>query len=175
MLISSASNKKPDNGLGKLKEAIRMRRKRKNQFIDADQFLHAVEAGAELNQPSAEVQEEFVEAAKQASGSQLMIKELREHHSKSPKLSGGDIDAAWDMADVGEETVGGSTPTPDQDVVDELGGAVGLIYEDDEPLNTAEKIAKRDLHRWELDPASSEDYQTRIHSEERGAGKRGGN
>jgi hypothetical protein len=139
-----------------------MTRKRKNQFIDADQFIQAVEAGEDFNQPSAEVKEEFVEAAKQASGSQLLIKELREHHSKSPKLSGGDIDAAWDKADVGEETVGGSTPTPDQDVVDELGDAVGLIYEDDEPLNTAEKIAKRDLHRWELDPASAEDYQQRL-------------
>jgi hypothetical protein len=142
-----------------------MAEKRKNQFIDADQFLQSVEADSDFDQPSAEVKEEFIEAAKQSSGSQLLIKELKEHHSKSPKLSGGDIDAAWDQADVGEETVGGSTPTPDQDVVDELGGAVGLIYQDDEPLNTAEKIAKRDLRRWELDPASSEDYERRIHHE----------
>ena len=149
-----------------------MAKKRKDQFIDADQFLHRVGAKSDFDQPSEEVKEEFIEAAKKTSGNQLLIKELREHHSKSPKLSGGDIDAAWDKADAGEETVGGSTPTPDQDVVDELGGAVGLIYEDDEPLNTAEKIAKRDHQRWELDPASSEDYQMRIHSEERRAGKR---
>jgi len=140
-----------------------MTRKQKKRFIDADRFLNRLEA--ETDQPSAEVTEEFIEAAKLASGGQLLMKELREHHSKSPKLSGGDIDAAWDMADVGEETVGGSTPTPDQDVVDELGRAVGLTYEDNEPLDTAEKMAKRDLQRWELDPASSEGYQKRIHHE----------
>src|SRR5581483_7353313 len=42
-------------------------------------------------------------------------------------LAGGDVDAAGD-GDVGEETVGGSTPTPDQDVVDDLGRAVGVTY-----------------------------------------------
>ena len=44
-------------------------------------------------------------------------------------LAGGDIDAAWDKAAVGEETVGGTTPTPDQDLVDEIGRAVGIEYE----------------------------------------------
>jgi hypothetical protein len=142
-----------------------MTKKKKNQFVDADQFLSGVESETETDQPSAEVTEEFVEAARLASGGQILMKELQEHHSKSPRLSGGDIDAAWDQADVGEETVGGSTPTPDQDVVDEIGEALGLTYEDDEPLRSAEKIAKRDLHRWELDPASSEGYQKRIHHE----------
>jgi hypothetical protein len=93
------------------------------------------------------------------------MKELREHHSKSPELSAGDIDAAWDRADAGEETVGGSTPTPDQDVVDQIGVAVGLIYADNEPLDTEEKIAKRDYYRWELDPASSEGYKMRVNHE----------
>src|SRR5262245_59027579 len=45
-------------------------------------------------------------------------------------LTGGDIDAAWDQAAAGEETVGGSSPTPDQDMVDEIGRAVGVSYED---------------------------------------------
>jgi hypothetical protein len=142
-----------------------------NQFIDADQFLETIEALIEAFELDQEVKEEFVEAAKQASGSQLLLKELREHHSKSPMLSGGDIDAAWDRADVGEETVGGSSPTPDQDVVDQLGEAVGLVYEDNEPLDTAEKIAKRDRQRWELDPASSEGYQKRIKREGEYEGK----
>jgi hypothetical protein len=60
---------------------------------------------------------------------------------------------------MGEESVGGRNPTPDQDVVEELGKAVGLIYEDREPLHTTEKIAARDEHRWELDPASSEAWR----------------
>lgn len=36
-------------------------------------------------------------------------------------LYGGDIDAAQHQTDAGEEAVGGSSPTPDQDVVQELG------------------------------------------------------
>jgi hypothetical protein len=139
--------------------------KKENQFIDADQFLDVYEEKVETYGPSSEVLEEFVEAGKLTSGCQLLMKELREHHSKSPELSAGDIDAAWDQADAGEETVGGSSPTPDQDVVDQLGGAVGLIYEDDEPLDTEEKIAKRDYRRWELNPASSEGYKMRVNHE----------
>jgi hypothetical protein len=144
---------------------MRMEEKKENQFIDADRFLNVHEAKIEGYKPSPEVLEEFVEAAKLTSGCQLLMKELREHHSKSPKLSAGDIDAAWDRADAGEETVGGSSPTPDQDVVDQLGEAVGLIYEDNEPLDTEEKIAKRDERRWELDPASSEGYKMRVKHE----------
>ena len=80
---------------------------------------------------------------------------------KSAVLSGGDVDAAWDQADVGEEAVGGSNPTPDQDIVDQIGRSLGLEYEDDEELKGAAKLEERDKHRWELDPASSEDYEDR--------------
>jgi len=147
------------------KEARRMEEKKENQFIDADRLLDSYEMKIYDPSLSPEVLEEFVDAAKLTSGSQLLMKELREHHATSPGLSGGDIDAAWDQADVGEETVGGSSPTPDQDVVDQLGEAVGLTYEDNEPLDTEKKIAKRDDRRWELDPASSEGYAMRISHE----------
>ena len=76
-------------------------------------------------------------------------------------LSGGDVDAAWDQAAVGDETVGGSSPTPDQDIVDEIGKALGVNYGEGEPLRTTEKIERRDEKRWELNPASSEDYVER--------------
>ena len=76
-------------------------------------------------------------------------------------MTGGDVDAAWDEVDVGEETVGGSTPTPDQDVVDDLGRAAGVTYSDSEPLRPEDKISERDEKRWELDPASAEDYPER--------------
>ncbi|MDF0653173.1 MAG: hypothetical protein CV081_06515 [Nitrospira sp. LK265] len=77
-------------------------------------------------------------------------------------LSGGDVDATWSGTDGGEEAVGGSTPTPDQDVVDELGEAVGITYDDAEPLRLDDKVADRDAQRWELNPASSEGYQERL-------------
>jgi hypothetical protein len=77
-------------------------------------------------------------------------------------LSGGDIEASRSGTDTGEEAVGGSTPTPDQDVVEELGKAVGVTYEDAEPLRFGDKLADRDARRWELNPASSEEYQERV-------------
>jgi hypothetical protein len=77
-------------------------------------------------------------------------------------LSGGDVDsAADDLDDVGTEAPGGSNPTPDQDLVDAIGEAVGVTYQDNEPLKFGDKMAERDESRWELDPASSEDYQER--------------
>lgn len=76
-------------------------------------------------------------------------------------LYGGDLDAAQHRTDAGEEAVGGSSPTPDQDVVDQLGKAVGITYGDHEPLRFGDKVADRDARRWELNPASSEDYQER--------------
>jgi Family of unknown function (DUF6335) len=147
------------------KEARRMEEKKENQFIDADRLLDSYEMKIYDPSLSPEVLEEFVDAAKLTSGSQLLVKELREHHATSPELSGGDVDAAWDRADVGEETVDGSTPTPDQDVVDQLGEAVGLTYEYNEPLDIERKVAKRDDRRWELDPASSEGYAMRVSHE----------
>lgn len=96
-----------------------------------------------------------------AAGQHQFRKKLREHHATSPVLSGGDVDAAWKDADVGEESVGGGNPTPDQSVVEELGEAMGITYQDNEPLHTAEKLHSRDQHRWEFNPASSEDYQER--------------
>jgi len=108
-----------------------------------------------------EIAETFEERQKLASGGRDDLREeLDKHASKDPDLAGGDIDAAWEDMDVaGEEGVGGTAPTPDQDVVDELGEAVGLTYEDDEPLQTEEKFRQRDRERWELDPASAEEEE----------------
>lgn len=85
---------------------------------------------------------------------------LREHTSTGPALTGGDVDADWEDAEaVGEEAPGGDNPTPDQDVVDEIGRAMGIEYEDDEELQGGDELAERDRHRWELDPASKEDFE----------------
>ncbi len=137
-----------------------MAKKKKEQFID----LGRVES--EKFEPTEEVRNEFDEAAQLGStGQEHLIEKLLDHNSTSPLLSGGDVDAAWEDADVGEESVGGENPTPDQSVVEELGKAVGLSYEDGEPLHTAEKLESRDEHRWELDPASSEGFGERMKHE----------
>ncbi|HEV8474038.1 MAG TPA: DUF6335 family protein [Methylomirabilota bacterium] len=69
----------------------------------------------------------------------------------SPRLTGGDPDADWERADhVGEEAVGGSVATPDKNVVDELGSALGVPRGPDEEVRTSEEILEdRDQHRWE--------------------------
>jgi hypothetical protein len=93
---------------------------------------------------------------------------LAEHTETSPALTGGDVDADWESAySSGDEAPGGHMPTPDQAVVEEIGTALGVEYQDDEELKGAVKIEQRDRHRWELDPASSEDYQERAKPERR--------
>src|SRR5256885_7428298 len=101
-----------------------------------------------------------------SAGSRKLSERLREHTDTSPVLSGGDIDARWEDADgSGEESVAGSAPTPGHNDVQEMGEAVGVTYQDDEELKVGEKESSRDKHRWELDPASSEDYQDRAREE----------
>ncbi|HEX9491814.1 MAG TPA: DUF6335 family protein [Thermoanaerobaculia bacterium] len=97
-----------------------------------------------------------------SAGSRKLAERLREHTDTDPTLSGGDIDARWEDADSsGEEAVAGSAATPGQDVVDEIGEAIGVTYQDEEELKLGEKERSRDKKRWELDPASSDDYQDR--------------
>jgi hypothetical protein len=88
------------------------------------------------------------------------LRQARHNHTEtSPALTGGDVDADWEDAyAVGDEAPGGDNPTPDQDRVDDIGRALGIQYADNEELKASDKIAKRDKHRWELDPASAEDY-----------------
>jgi hypothetical protein len=91
------------------------------------------------------------------------IAESREDHaSLTPSITGGDVDAnVEDAYFTGDEAPGGDNTTPDQDVVDDIGRALGVEYQDNEELRGSDKVAERDKHRWELDPASSEDYRDR--------------
>lgn len=104
---------------------------------------------------TADIIDEFAERQEMSADYDHLLEELLQHTSESPLLSGGDVDAAWQESDVGQETVGGSVSTPDQDIVELLGQAVGLTYEDDEPLRTTEKLEARDEDRWMLDPRSA--------------------
>jgi Family of unknown function (DUF6335) len=91
-----------------------------------------------------------------------MEQKLHQHTNTSPALTAGDVDADWSAAESsGDEAPGGDNPTPDQDVVDEIGRALGVEYDDDEELQGGDEIAARDRHRWELDPESSDDFEER--------------
>lgn len=90
------------------------------------------------------------------------LAENLEEHAGMTALTGGDIDADFENAYFsGDESPGGDNPTPDQDIVDDIGKSIGVEYQDNEELKAADKVVERDKHRWELDPASSEDYKDR--------------
>ena len=96
------------------------------------------------------------------SGHQMYNQRAKEHTEGGQALTGGDVDSDWnDAYSSGEETPGGDMSTPDQDVVEEIGRALGVEYEDSEELKGADKIESRDRNRWEYDPASAEDYKDR--------------
>jgi hypothetical protein len=95
-------------------------------------------------------------------GRREMREAILEHNETGPELTGGDVDADWEDAySVGDEAPGGDNPTPDQDRVEDIAKALGVEYQDNEELRGSDKISDRDRHRWELDPASSEDYRDR--------------
>ena len=102
-----------------------------------------------------------------AASSKQLADRFLNNHGTDPTLSGGDIDARWEDAESGgDETVGGSTATPGQNDLDEMGRAMGVTYADTEELKIGEKRGNRDKERWELDPASSEDYADRTNEQE---------
>ncbi|NJL63789.1 MAG: hypothetical protein HC903_20550 [Methylacidiphilales bacterium] len=99
-------------------------------------------------------------------GGRTMRNEMRQYTETSPELTGGDVDAYWQDADaVGDEAVGGTAPTPDQNVTEEIEAAVGLEMDDRAFLRTQDILEQRDDQRWDLDPMSSEDYQERRDTE----------
>jgi hypothetical protein len=106
-----------------------------------------------------EIEPPFVDVT---AGSKQLADRLQNNQGTDPTLSGGDIDARWEDAESGgDETVGGSTATPGRSDLDAIGKAIGVTYADGEELKVGEKEERRDRHRWELDPASSEDYVDR--------------
>jgi hypothetical protein len=120
--------------------------------VGTDSDLVIEELAKHTNDP--DVLDDFAERQELGSPEEL-LELLRNHHSNTPIVSGEDVDADWERAEqVGEEAVGGTVPTPDQDVVEELGAALGILYDDNEPLDTFGKLTQRDEHRFELDPAS---------------------
>ncbi len=100
-----------------------------------------------------------------------LARRLKEDPNADPRVSGGDLDANWEDAQFGQgETALGDSPAPGQSAAEDAGRAIGVTYEDNEVLRVGEKERARDKHRWELDPASSEDYKDRLR-EEGGQGK----
>jgi hypothetical protein len=81
------------------------------------------------------------------------------------RLTGGDVDADWMRAETsGEEAVGGSVATPDQDVVDEIGRALGVEQDDEAEFRTTDEILHaRDRFRWHLERDAEDEARGRPH------------
>ncbi len=103
-----------------------------------------------------EIENERLSEIEDAPAAPEELKErLAEYNEASPADAGGDIDAQWEEVNTtGSETVFGENPTPDQSDVEANAHAMGLNFEDNEPLDFVEKIEKRDRDRFELDEDS---------------------
>jgi hypothetical protein len=121
---------------------------RARRTLDDDETLRTPPSSLDMNRRGSAVRTGRAETAQS----------LREHHGMT-SVTGGDPDVdVEDAYFTGEEAPGGDNPTPDQDVVDDIGKALGVTYNDSEELKGADKLEERDKHRWELDPASAEDF-----------------
>ncbi len=106
--------------------------------------------------PDEEMQE-FIdgEIARTPKAPQELLERIDENHAASPADSGGDIDANWeDVNESGAESVFGHNPTPDQSDVEDNAHAMGIDFQDNEPLDLIEKVEKRDRDRYEMNEQS---------------------
>jgi Family of unknown function (DUF6335) len=136
-----------------------------NLDTDDDGTLDAADAQEEISNLPQEFTESYGTGLQgQPSDRAGRYSRRDEHRLNEPDytLTAGDVDANYEDAEaVGEEGVGGTAATPDQDVVEELAAAVGIQTDDRSFLRTNDMLEERDDRRWELDPTSSEDYQER--------------
>ena len=101
-----------------------------------------------------------------SAGAAKLAHRLQNDSLADPSITGGDVDAQWEGAQFsGDESAVSSMTTPEQNAVDDIGTAMGVTYQDNEELKFGEKERSRDKKRWELDPASSDDYQERLRDE----------
>ncbi len=126
---------------------------RARRILADDERLELAEATAKADR-----QDDNLTASAHA-GHDALRAELRLHTEAGPEMTAGDVDARWqDAYAVGDEAPGGDNPTPDQGRVDEIGRALGIEYQDGQELQGGEEVLERDRHRWEMDPASSDDW-----------------
>jgi hypothetical protein len=143
-----------------MKQKKTARDKRARKPVDPKEGQRIAERSAQRGVPEEELQ------GPPASETVLMRSdaEIREETEEAElpdraRLTGGDVDADWQRADdVGEEAVGGSVATPDQDRVDELGRALGVPRAPDEEIRTSTEILEgRDRNRWEQEQSTGGD------------------
>jgi hypothetical protein len=76
-----------------------------------------------------------------------------------------EIDTDWDISSSSRDDILESAHA--RDGAEAYAGAFGIHYGVGEELTIGEKERSRDARRWELDPASAEDYANRAHTKAR--------
>ena len=71
------------------------------------------------------------------------------------------VDDGDEALDAAAQGVSGTSDDPgggteDSGEIDAMGRAAGLVERADRPLRGIDEVERRDVHRWELDPASAE-------------------
>lgn len=91
----------------------------------------------------------------QSAGVGAAVPSKQDHMAAGKPPTAGDPDALSEQAKVvGEEAIGGTTPTPDQSDVDEIAEAVGIETKPEHPVDVMNQMQRRDEQRHELDPES---------------------
>jgi hypothetical protein len=100
-------------------------------------------------------------------GSAKLANRLQNDGLADTVVTGGDLDSQIEGAQFsGDESPVSSMSVPGSTEIDETGAAMGVTYASDEELKVGEKERSRDTKRWELDPASSEDYRDRLNDKD---------
>jgi hypothetical protein len=130
-----------------------MPRKPKAESTSRKRSNAAEEIAAENAQPSASTSSTAVATEAMRTGVVPLVATTASRtdttHRGDSRLKAGDIESsAMDAATVGDEAPGGSTATPDQDRVDDIGRALGVQEVDSGELRTtSELLDERDRHR----------------------------
>lgn len=88
---------------------------------------------------------------------EVTVDTVNRHSMLDRDVTGGDLDTDPLQAELaGEEAVGGTAPTPEQNRVEDVAIAAGVPLYDQQPVQIRDMVERRDEHRWELDPASGD-------------------
>ena len=135
----------------------RSRRTAANSAPSPEEFVSALEEGLE---PPHQIS--LSEVADEAVRTGIVDPALPQRRAEIPGedalLEAGDPDVdALENEFSGEQVPGGSTPSPDQNNVDDIGRAYGVTDADSGAmLSVEELLGRRDRRRWELDPRSKD-------------------
>ncbi|MGB3691980.1 MAG: DUF6335 family protein [Spirulinaceae cyanobacterium] len=111
----------------------------------------------EDNLPGEETIRETTGISDRNTGIGEVLEEIEENPTIGKSTTGGDLDTnQYQASVVGEEAIGGTTPTPAQNNIDEMAVSAGVEMSDVEAVQMKSKLEQRDEERWELNRNSAE-------------------